>query len=268
MNQTPVSPSIKHTLWAPWLIAGLLLVVGLVVFQTPWNQAWLLHIHRSEMGPDALWSFLTQFGEGGAAFLLLIVAAQFAPQASAVVLKSFLLGSILSPLLKAWVTSPRPLGVLDASLLHPIGNPPSGSNSMPSGHAMTIAATISVAVYMSRHAKHREPLWLGLVVWGVLVALSRVVVGAHWPADVLVGCGLGVLVAMLALTWEQRSPWSTRLQTKPFQFVLMLVELGLVIYLFKAHADTDAARLAFDLIATVGIAGAMNRWIGLRRLAA
>ena len=58
------------------------------------------------------------------------------------------------------------------------------------------------------------------------------------------------------------------MQTQPFQFVLLLIELGLVIYLFKAHADTDAARLAFDLIATVGIAGAMNRWIGLRRLAA
>ena len=44
---------------------------------------------------------------------------------------------------------------------------------------------------------------------------------------------VGGLVAMLALAWEQRSPWSPRLQTKTFQFVLWLIELGLVIYLFK-----------------------------------
>jgi membrane-associated phospholipid phosphatase len=261
---TDTAPS-QRTPKAAWMLSFLLVLVGLVVFNSPWNQAWLLQVHASETGPAALWSFLTQFGEGGAAFLLLIVAAQFAPLTSAVVLKSFLLGSLLSPLLKNWAGVPRPLGALEPSLLKPIGTPAAGSNAMPSGHAMTIAATIALAMYMTRHFKHRRPLWMALVVLGVLIALSRVVVGAHWPADVLVGSGLGILVALLAVTWEQRSPWSPRLQTKPFQLVLLLVELGLVLYLFKAKTDTEAARLAFDLIATVGIAGAMNRWICLRR---
>jgi len=258
----------KRILLFPWLISVLLVLVGVVVFNNSANQAWLLQVHASSMGPNELWSFLTQFGEGGAAFLLLIVAAQFAPAASAVVIKSFLLGSLLSPLLKNLTAVPRPLGALEASLLQPIGAPPAGSNAMPSGHAMTIAAAISLAIYMTRHAKHRGLLWAVLVLFGSMVAFSRVVVGAHWPADVLVGSGLGILVALLALAWEQRSPWSPRLQTKHFQFALLLVELGLVIYLFKAKADTDAARLAFDLIATIGIAGAMNRWIRLRRSAA
>jgi membrane-associated phospholipid phosphatase len=257
----------KRTLLVPWLISVLLVLVGVLVFNSAANQAWLLQVHASALGPDELWSFLTQFGEGGAAFLLLIVAAQFAPYASAVVIKSFLVGSLLSPALKSLTAVPRPLAALDASLLQPIGSPPAGSNSMPSGHAMTIAAAISLAIYMSRHAKHRSLLWVGLVLFGSLVAFSRVVVGAHWPADVLVGSGLGILVALLALAWEQRSPLSPRLQTKNFQFALLLIELGLVIYLFKAKADTDAARLAFDLIATIGIAGAMNRWIRLRRTA-
>jgi membrane-associated phospholipid phosphatase len=265
MNLSLESPPSERIPRGPWLIAALLVLLGVVVFNSPLNQAWLLLIHRSDMGADAVWSFLTQFGEGGAAFLLLIVAAQFAPSASAVVLKSFLLGSLLSPLLKSWLSVTRPLGVLDPSLLNPIGTPPAGANAMPSGHAMTIAAATTLALFMTRHAKHRTPLWLGLVLCGVLVALSRVVVGAHWPADVLVGSGVGIMVAMLAMAWEQRAPWTPRLQTKPMQFLLMLVELGLVLYLFRAHADTEAARLAFDVIATVGIAGAMNRWIRLRR---
>jgi membrane-associated phospholipid phosphatase len=265
MNHLPNTAPSQRTPKAAWMLSFLLVLVGLVVFNSPWNQAWLLLVHASETGPAALWSFLTQFGEGGAAFLLLIVAAQFAPLTSAVVLKSFLLGSLLSPLLKNWAGVPRPLGALEPSLLKPIGTPAAGSNAMPSGHAMTIAATIALAMYMTRHFKHRRPLWVALVVLGVLIALSRVVVGAHWPADILVGSGLGIMVALLAVTWEQRSPWSPRLQTKPFQLVLLLVELGLVLYLFKAKTDTEAARLAFDLIATVGIAGAMNRWICLRR---
>jgi len=261
---TYTSPSLRIPSVA-WLLSILLVLVGLAVFNSAWNQAWLLQVHASETGPAALWSFLTQFGEGGAALLLLIVAAQFAPLTSALVLKSFLLGSLLSPLLKNWAGVPRPLGALEPGLLKPIGTPAAGSNAMPSGHAMTIAATIALAIYMTRRLKYRWPLWIALVGLGVMIALSRVVVGAHWPADVLVGSGLGLLVALLAVTWEQRSPWSPRLQTKPFQLVLLLLELGLVLYLFKAKTDTDAARLAFDLIATVGIAGAMNRWICLRR---
>lgn len=241
------------------------MVSGGVLFISPWNQDGLLFIHSVHLGPDALWSFLTQFGEGGAALLLMIVAAQFCAGTSALVLKSFLLGSLLSPILKSLVASPRPLGVLDPQLLHIIGIPPQNANSMPSGHSMTIAVSISLALFMTRQTKHRMWLWPALIVWGVLVALSRVVVGAHWPADVLVGGGLGILIVLLAMAWEERRAWTPRLNTKPLQWVLLFMELGLVFYLFKAQTDTEAARWAFDLIATVGLAGAMNRWMQWRK---
>ena len=266
MNVPLKSRHSARTKLVPWLLVGLFVLMGAVVFKSPLNQAWLLQIHGMNLGPDDMWSFLTQFGEGGAAFMLLIVASQFTPGASAVVIKSFLLGSVLSPLLKGLVAHPRPLGVLDPSVLHIIGTPPSSANSMPSGHAMTVAAAISLSIYMTRNAKHNWPLWIALSLFGMVVALSRVVVGAHWPADVLVGSGLGVLVALLAIAWEARSPWSERLQTKPWQFALLLVELSLVMYLFSAQTDTHAARLAFDGMAIVGLAGAMNRWICLRRI--
>ena len=89
MNLSLEPQSSEHSPKGPWLIATLLVLMGVVVFNAPWNQAWLLLVHSTNRGPDALWSFLTQFGEGGAALLLLIVAAQFAPRASAVVIKSF-----------------------------------------------------------------------------------------------------------------------------------------------------------------------------------
>lgn len=238
---------------------------GLFLFQSPWNQAWMLAVHSHNMGPDALWSFATQFGDAGAAFLLLLVVSQFSPQGASMVLKCFLLGSLVSRLLKTWIFSPRPLGVLDPALLHTIGQPASGPNSMPSGHSMTIAAAVCLVLLMFPRAVGRKSVWMPLILGGSLVALSRVVVGAHWPADVLVGCGLGVAVAWLAWAWDHHRSWSPRLQTSAGQYLLLLLELGLAIYLFSSNTDTEAARWAFDITATVGVAGAMSRYARLRR---
>jgi hypothetical protein len=70
-----------------------------------------------------------------------------------------------------------------------IGTPLLNHASMPSGHALTAGAVATVLAAA-----------LGLRGWRVLlpfvlavaVALSRIAVGAHWPADVLAGAGLGL----------------------------------------------------------------------------
>lgn len=249
------------------LLIVVLLAAGGYLFQSPLNRDWMLWVHSHDMGPDALWSFATQFGDAGAAFLLLLVVGQFAPHGASLALKCFLLGSLVSRILKTWVLSPRPLGVLDPALLHTIGMPPNGPNSMPSGHAMTIAAAVCLVLLMFPRAVGRHAVWMLLILGGALVALSRVVVGAHWPADVLVGSGLGLAVAWLAWAWEQKSTWSVRLNAPHGQYLLLMLELGMAIYLFTSQTDTDAARWAFDLAATVGVAGAMSRYARLRRRA-
>jgi undecaprenyl-diphosphatase len=47
---------------------------------------------------------------------------------------------------------------------------------------------------------------LGLALLGVaaLVALSRIYVGVHWPSDVLVGMGWGLLSAAVSLETTRR----------------------------------------------------------------
>jgi len=223
---------------------------------------WLNHLTP---GVDPLWSFLTQFGEGGAALLLLLVFTRFSRIGTAVSLKVFLLGSLLSPALKAWVASPRPLGVFDAGLINTIGNPPASANSMPSGHSMTVFAAVAVLCLCFSLKGKRWPLAVLLALFATLVAVSRVMVGAHWPADVLAGAGLGLLAAWLALAWENLRPWQPYLQTRTAHGCLLLTEVVLVGYLLSAATATSAERLAFDLIATVGIAGALSRLSFIRR---
>ena len=59
--------------------------------------------------------------------------------------------------------------------------------------------------------------------------------------------------------------WSNYLLQTNFQWFLVIVELGLVIYLLRANVHTPAEQLAFDLIATVGVAGLMSRLSNLRK---
>ena len=67
------------------------------------------------------------------------------------------------------------------------------SSSFPSGHSATAAAG---ALILSAFYPALAPVFL---VAGILVALSRVYLGVHYPFDVLAGATIGTLVAALLL---------------------------------------------------------------------
>lgn len=75
---------------------------------------------------------------------------------------------------------------------HPGIRPPHG-NSFPSGHASNnFAMATVVAVFYRRWG------WLAFLPAAV-VAYSRIYVGSHWPADVLVSCFLGAGIAFFVV---------------------------------------------------------------------
>jgi membrane-associated phospholipid phosphatase len=241
---------------------------GVVLSTLPLNQAWMLTLNHAVTGIDPVWSFLTQFGEGGAALLLLLVFMRFTRHGTALALKCFLIGSVLSPVLKTWFSHPRPLGVFEPGLINAIGVPASASNAMPSGHSMTVVVAVTLICLCLPSGGKFKLLGVLLAIFAGLVVLSRVMVGAHWPSDLLAGAGVGWMVVAIAQAWESRHSWEPRLQTRWAQIGLLLTETALVIYLFMATTHTSAERMAFDLIATVGIAGALSRFAALRQASA
>ena len=66
-----------------------------------------------------------------------------------------------------------------------------GGKSMPSAHA---ANALGQALFFSLYYPKIKPY---LIRYAVLVALSRVFVGVHYPFDVLVGSLIGIIIAII-----------------------------------------------------------------------
>ena len=74
--------------------------------------------------------------------------------------------------------------------------------SFPSGHSMCSATLFgAMAVYMKKR-------WMTVLAFllPLLVGISRVVVGAHYPTDVLVGWAMGVCVIFLIPYLQKKAP--------------------------------------------------------------
>lgn len=82
------------------------------------------------------------------------------------------------------------------------------SPSFPSGHALnTMALYGAVALLTSRHLRRRTARALVLVVGfllPMLIGMSRVYLGVHYPSDVLAGWTGGLACALLILWADQR----------------------------------------------------------------
>ncbi len=72
------------------------------------------------------------------------------------------------------------------------GAEPLDAFSFPSGHTLHAVAFSIVAI-----AYYPALAWV-LVPFSLLVAMSRLVLGLHYPSDVLAGAALGALIAWLS----------------------------------------------------------------------
>jgi undecaprenyl-diphosphatase len=95
---------------------------------------------------------------------------------------------IASTVLKYFFQRPRPEGEQGLFYLD------IDQHSLPSGHATRIGGLMVVLAGLL-------PLWgtLGLIVWGLLVCVSRVALGLHYVGDMVVGLIVGVGAGALLL---------------------------------------------------------------------
>lgn len=272
-----VSPASPAPLPWPALAAALLLMaagLALGLADVPLNTQWFLGINGAP-GPalQRLAAHLTLLGSGYAAILLMLAADRGQGIGPALALRTLLFGALLARAGKLGLAEPRPLAVLGHDAVQVVGAPLASYNTMPSGHTLTaFAGALALWFILRRCARSDDDgqssggagwrlLLIALLALAAGVGWSRVVVGAHWPSDVLAGAGCGLLAALLAWAWECRQPWAPALARPWPQRVLALVEIALALtWLSLDHGQPGTQALQWA-IGLVGLAsGTLRLW--------
>jgi len=140
---------------------------------------------------DSLMVFLSDSANGVIPFAIITIFAFWrsgkpAWRVIALMVILILLSDWSGAQIKHWFMAERPCQTLDGvRLLAPY----CGHNSFPSNHAMNMAA---VAAYLGWHYR---VLIAPMTVLAVLVGISRIYVGVHYPGDVVFGWIWGALFA-------------------------------------------------------------------------
>jgi membrane-associated phospholipid phosphatase len=218
MQATLSSPP-NARLW--FVVATLLIATGVFTQGADWHPSLMLALnHAAGQLPDTLWSCITVSGLGWAVLILVSIMHR-GDFGARIVLTAFVIGGIVTHTLKPLLSFPRPGAVLPLDVLHFIGNPVINHHSMPSGHA--IAALSMGTLWVCLIRSQQLSRWLEWLSWATVlfIAVSRIAVGAHWPADVLVGSGLGLMVGWFA--WRFPFAWP-RHSAHAFPWLAVLVE--------------------------------------------
>lgn len=107
----------------------------------------------------------------------------------------------LTHALKEWIARPRPTHTALLARLHTLHGYLGGRYGMPSCHA---ADTMALAMLFSLYT--RNSLWIVvLTLFVVLNCWSRMYLGVHYPADILVGLTIGGLLSYIVFRLTPRS---------------------------------------------------------------
>lgn len=186
-----------------WLVPLLALAGMTALLASDANRSLFLVLNGlGALASDVLWQNLTVLGGTLAGLTLLAPLIGRRPD----ILWSLALAAILATLwvhgLKDPVGALRPPAVIAPELLHVIG-PAHRHGSFPSGHSTTI---FTVAGILSLYLRQGSLTWL-LAAAALLIGISRVAVGVHWPLDVLGGAFGGWLAAVFGTLLAQRWRW-------------------------------------------------------------
>jgi membrane-associated phospholipid phosphatase len=192
---------LKH--WRAWLVPAVAAFAFLVIWVLGANQR--IFVALNALGPatsDWLWANITVLGDTVVAFALCLPLWRRRPDLLWAFLFLALLGTLWVHGLKHFFDVTRPPGVLPD--IHIIG-PAYKAGSFPSGHATTVFAIAGLYALGTRVRTPHSSVWVIFVTAALVAALSRSVVGVHWPLDILAGAFGGWLCAVAALALARRT---------------------------------------------------------------
>ncbi|AWL10646.1 Undecaprenyl-diphosphate phosphatase [Saliniradius amylolyticus] len=153
---------------------------------------WFFNITKRRNCAPVRW--VSKTGDGHLYLLLGIVLWAFEPDRGSLFLYTALLAYAMELpvylVLKKYVKRLRPCDLLLNLKAH---ISPSDKFSLPSGH--TAAAFLMASLV----AEFYPGFTLLVYAWASVIGLSRVLLGVHYPGDILAGAGLGLTISALSL---------------------------------------------------------------------
>lgn len=181
--------------------------------------------HRLSAFPNLEFN-LTQLGDVIIVFPFLTAFIIYAPKLWEALLISSLMSLIVSATLKNLFAVPRPAGVLNHDSFTIVGSTIFGNTSLPSGHSITLFIVISILLFAFMPKKNKLIWCVFMLFLGLVIAFSRVGVGAHYPLDVIIGGTIGLIITILGIKINNYINWFTWLKNKKlypiFMFVLVI----------------------------------------------
>lgn len=171
---------------------------------------------------------LTQLGDASILLSLLTIFIVYAPKMWEALLSASIVSALFSRIFKSIFYVPRPAQVFDENSFIIIGKKAVGFSSLPSGHSITVFTTLTVLLFAFMPKKQLfKALWIfSTISIGLLIAFSRVGVGAHHPLDVTIGSIIGYISGLIGIFISQKYKiwnWINDKKYYPIFMVLMLV---------------------------------------------
>ncbi|MDO4228386.1 MAG: phosphatase PAP2 family protein [Capnocytophaga sp.] len=202
--------------------------------------------------PDLQYN-LTQFGDAFVVLCLLSVLLVYFPKIWENLLSASLLSLLFSRSLKEYFDIPRPATIYPTDTFSIIGKEAVGFSSFPSGHSITVFTTLGVLLiaFLPKSLIKRCLYVIFLIVLGLILAFTRVAVGAHHPLDVISGSAIGCISAFLGILINQKYNIWQWISNKKYYPIFIVLFLGCAIIMIYKVLEENVFVYYLSLLSLV-----------------
>jgi membrane-associated phospholipid phosphatase len=173
-----------------------------------------------------IWANITFLGDTLTASAIMLLYIRKRPDLVWSGLIASIVAILIVNILKSHFHILRPPAIINKDTINIIG-PALFNRSFPSGHTVTIFTLAGILMFYFKSPTVR----FSLIFMALLIGISRIAVGVHWPADVLAGAALGSLCAAIGMYSVEKLGWNRmRIMQLVIGFVLIASDFYLLLF--------------------------------------